>query len=892
MHLLAVLSLLSFQTPPEPTVTVLDNGLIVITQELHYAPVVASAVAYRVGARNESDGIRGISHFVEHMMFKGTPDMPKARFWQMVQRDGGWANGWTSNDMTVYFLVLPSSRLEDALRIESDRMANTLFDSAEAVSERNVIAEERRMGSTDDPDGTLYEALSRTAFAVHPYRHPVIGYDGDIMNFDRESGLDYYREFYSPSNAVLTIVGDFETDQVLALVEESFGYIPAGSRAAGPSEVEPPQSSRRTVEVQHSSNLSRFAMAFHTPAGDDPDSPLIGMLCTMLSGGRASRLEAALVQSGLASDAYAWNEAGMDPGLLVIGATLMPGVEPAQVEQVIWQQIDSLCTVPVTEDDMQSLRDRARAGMIMQNSSPLGLCLMYATDQAAYDDPLISRSQLSIIESATADDLVRTADRYLARGTETAAILTPTGGQGFGGTRERQALPVDMEAPTAIDYSGLDIPEEMLEAPTTSISDGIDSLRLGNGLMVIVKEDHTFPLASISFAIPMGALRSDPAQAGIEELTASVMMHGTGEYPYAEFHERLESRGSSLRFRSDLEYSNGSVTVLSENTALALEVISDLLMRPAFRADDFETVREEAMAGVSQNHESVFALGGENLSRLILQDPAQARVPTEEILSSITLQQSMDFWRACCRPEGSVVVVVGDVDAQAVFSLMQDFFGAWANPAEPVPDLASPDFSPMPGDTLVETMQGRAQAGVFIGTPGPGYGSGDLVAFSTMNGILGSGIGSRLGHFVRDDQGLAYAVGSYLMAVRDRGVFTAYLATRVDFASQAISSVIGECARIAVDEVDPIELRLEQASSAAGHALSFMSYDGQASQLRSFYMQGRPLDWDRTSVAQTLELTPGDIRDVAARYLGTGRWFVSVAGGLDENLQPLSGGGM
>jgi zinc protease len=868
-------------------VTVLDNGLTVITQELHYAPVVASAVAYRVGSRNEADGIRGISHFVEHMMFKGTPTMPKARFWQIVQRDGGWANGWTSNDMTVYFLVLPASRLEDALQIESDRMANTLFDSAEAVSERNVIAEERRMGSTDDPDGALYEALSQAAYAVHPYRHPIVGYDEDIMNFSRENGLDYYREFYSPSNAVLSIVGDIDTQEVLEQVEEYFGSIPEGPAVSGVEETEPAQTSRRMVEIQHPSNLSRFAMAFHTPSGNDPDTPLIGMLCTMLSGGRASRLEAALVQSGLASDAYVWNEAGIDPGLLVIGASIMPGVDPDTVEAVVWSQLDALCSEPLSGEEMQSLRDRALAGMIMQNSSPLGLCLEYASSQAAYGDPLLSRQQIEMIQAATAEDLMRVASRYFARETETVAILTPTGERGFGGTRERQSLPVDMEAPTAIDYTGLEIPEEMLAAPTVSISDGIQTRRLENGLMVIVKEDHTFPIASISFDVPMGTLRSDPSQAGIEELTVSAMLHGTEEYPYAEFHDRLESRGSSIQFRADMENSGGSVMVLAENTGLALEVISDLLLRPAFRPADFERVREEAIAGVAQNHESVFSLGGENLTELILRDPAQARVATEETLGSITLQQSIGFWRACCRPEGSVLVIVGDVDAASAFEDVEELFGAWANPPEPLPALARPEFSDLAGDTLVESMQGRAQAGVFIGTPGPGYSSEDYTAFTTMNGILGSGIGSRLGHFVRDDQGLAYAVGSYLMAIEDRGVFTAYLATRVDFASRAIESVISECQRIAAEDVDPVELRLEQASSAAGHALSFMSYLGQASQLGEYYMMGRPLDWDRRSVEQTLELTPEDIRGVAGRYFGAGHWFVSVAGGLDEDLQPL-----
>jgi zinc protease len=893
MHLLAILSALSFQAPPEPTVTVLDNGLTVITQELHYAPVVASAVAYRVGSRNESDGIRGISHFVEHMMFKGTPTMPKARFWQIVQRDGGWANGWTSNDMTVYFLVLPSSRIGDALQIESDRMANTLFDSAEAVSERNVIAEERRMGSTDDPDGALYEALSQAAFTVHPYRHPVVGYDGDILNFSRESGLEYYRRFYSPANAVLSVVGDFDTQELLQMIEARFGSIPAGAQAPGLSEIEPPQVSRRIVEIRHSSNLSRFAMAFHTPAGNDPDTPLVGMLCTMLSGGRASRLEASLVQSGLASDAYAWNEAGMDPGLLVVGASLMPGVEPDSIEKVIRAELDALCTEPLTDVEMQSLRDRARAGMIIQNSSPLGLCLEYVSSQAAYGDPLLSSRQLEIVEAATSDDLMRVAARYFAEGTETIAVLTPTGELGFGGTRERQSLPVDMEEPTAIDYTGLEIPDEMLAAPSTSVSDGVQIRQLSNGLMVMVREDHTFPLASISFAIPMGTLMTDPSLAGIEEITASAMMHGTVEYPYALFHDRLESKGSSLRFRAGAENSSGSVTVLAEDTNLALEVIADLLLRPAFRQDDFETVRGEALAGVAQSGESVFSLGGENLGRLILRDPMQARVQTEETLNSITLQHVSDFWEACCRPQGSIIVVVGDVDSEAVIAEVEGLFGSWENPDAPLPAVDVMVYSDLPGDTLVEPMQGRAQAGVFIGTPGPGYLSDDYIAFRTMNGILGSGIGSRLGHFVRDDQGLAYAVGSYLMASRNQGVFTSYLATRADYAIQAIESVISECERIAAEDVDPVELRLEQASAAAGHALSFMSYSDQSAELREFYMQGQPPDWDRVSVVETLELTAEDIREVAERYLGAGRWFVSVAGGLDENLRPLlEGGGM
>lgn len=887
LHLLLT-ALLLLEAPAEPRVTVLDNGLTVITQELHYAPVAATAISYRVGSRNESDGIRGISHFCEHMMFKGTPGMPKGRFWQIVQRDGGWANAFTSNDVTVYYLMLPASRLVDALEIESDRMANCLFDSAEVVSERNVIAEEWRMSSVDEADGALFEALAATAFTVHPYRYPVIGFEGDILSYSRESALAYYRAYYNPANAVLSVVGDFETEDLLEQIEDCFGGIPRPPHTMPAAYVEPPQTEQRRVAIEHESNLARIAIAFHTPEGSHPDSPILSLISAHLSGGRSSRLQAALVETGLASDVGAWNDGGIDPGLFTFYATVMPGVEPCEVERVIWEEIGRLSTEPIPDSVLASLKRRFRAGMVLGESSPLGLAMRYSMDETCFGDHQASEKALERMESATPEDIARVASEYFSPSNSTVAVLNPVGG-GFGGvTRDRQRTPVDMEEPSAIDYEGLDIPAELLQPSETSVSDGVESFILDNGLLLLVKEDHTFPVAAVAFGIPLGGMRVPVEQAGLAGVATDMMLRGTDDLEYAEFHERLESRGARLRLYPGREFSTGAVTVLSQDLEIALESVAGLLTGPAFRASDFERVMDEQRAALSQRSESVFSRAGEALSLVAHENPAEARVVTEETLDAIDLDDARNFWRLCCRPSGSMLVVVGDVRVERVEELARELLGGWRDPSEPIPPLSVPAVSAAACDTVVP-MPGRSQAAVFAGVPAPGYASEDYAAFQVMNGILGSGIGSRLGHYVRDDQGLAYYVGSRLAADRTQGMFTAMLSTKSDYAARAAESVYDECMRIAGEDVLPIELELEQASWVAGSALSQAGYDDQADILVSNMMRGFPADFDRAFQELVLALDTDDIRAVAEKYFTKDNWFFAYAGGLDENLEPMEG---
>ncbi len=870
----------------EPDVTILENGLTVIMQELHYAPVVASVISYRVGSRNECGDILGISHFCEHLMFKGTEDMPKSRFWQIVQRDGGMANAFTSNDVTCYFLLLPSSRLEDALMIESDRIVNCTIDSAEVVSERNVVHEERRMSCIDSPDGALWEALGELAYTEHPYAYPVIGYDDNILGYDHNKARSYYETYYCPSNAVLTVVGDFDTEELLQKIDLYFGSIPSGEVPEESIPCEPEQTEARYVEIEHASNLPRFVMAFHTVDGAHPDNPALSIIASYLSGGRSSRLEQLLVETNLVYSAGAWNDGGIDPGMFNIYVTMNPPgdseVTMEEVREIIWRELDEIAENGIPEATLEEQRNRYRAGEILDIASPLGQAIDYGLSTTMFGNPLHAREQLELIEQLTPADISEAASKYFRRDGANVAVLVPSGEMGIPSGGEREELPTDITEPSSINYEGLEIPEDFLTPPETSIADGVQEFELSNGLVLLIKEDHAFPVVSINFAVPMGSLMHSSELNGLASVTTETMLKGTEDLDYTEFHKRLEMEGSYLRFYSGDEYSSGSITLLSEDVEIAFETVSDLLLRPAFRESDFETVMHEQYTNLEASAEQSFSVAYDSLMAITVNSPSDYRNPSEATLDRITLNDVMNYYGTCCRPEGAVITVVGDVDPETIYNLTEDLFGDWDNPGQLLPCMEFPEFSTAPGDTVISFMPGRVQAVVLIARNAPGIEMPDYPAFSIMNRILGRGIGSRLEHSVRDEQGLAYGVGSWSSTYDSTGIFTAYLSTLADYIPQATSSVINELNRISTENVSDIELRLAKANAVGGQAFSGMSYADQASRFTGLRANGRPLDWDLTYLGQVLELTPDELREAASRYFISGEWFVSIAGGIQE----------
>jgi zinc protease len=403
--------------------TVLDNGLTVLLQEVHAAPVATCWIWYRVGGRNERPGLTGISHWTEHMMFKGTPAFPKGEIMRLINKNGGVLNGFTNQDQTVYFETLPADRIELGLRIEADRMANSIFDPVEVESERTVILSERQ-GAENSPIFLLSEEVGAAAFRVHPYGHRVIGWKEDLHRITRDDLWRHYRTHYGPQNAVLLLVGDFDAAAILALVETHFGAIPGGPPPPPQGIVEPPQRAERRVVVRQPGTTAYFQAVFHVPNARHPDYyPLLALDAVLsgakpmsLSGGSATnksaRLYRALVETELASSAGSGFGDSLDPGLFSFAAIVRADRSLEEVEEAMLTEIRRVVEEPVEEAELAKALKQSRAQFVYANESVsnrafwLGRMELIDTYRRLY-------SFLDDLAAVTRDDVQRVAQTYL-----------------------------------------------------------------------------------------------------------------------------------------------------------------------------------------------------------------------------------------------------------------------------------------------------------------------------------------------------------------------------------------------------------------------------------------------------------------------------------------------
>ncbi len=410
----------------------LDNGLQVLLKPVRVAPVVSNWVWYRVGARNEQPGKTGISHWVEHMMFKGTPTFPKGRIMREINRNGGVLNGFTSQDYTAYFEILPADRLDLGLRIESDRMANSVVDPGEVDSERTVIISERE-GSENNPEWALYEEVMATAFRVHPYGHMVIGWKEDLRNITRDDLYEHYKMYYGPHNAVVVIVGDMDIEQTKDRIEELYGSIPAGPAPPPVQVQEPPQQSERRVILRQPGTTRYFQSVYHTCAGSHEDAYAVIMLEAILAGAhfgggtpthRSARLYKALVETEIASYAGAHYQPSIDPEPLHFHGTIRDGHTLQEFEATLDAQIERLLEEPVSETELSRVRKQVRAQLaytlerVSSQAQWLGLMEMlggWRQYETLADD----------LDAVIAADVQRVAQTYLRPHNRTVGWFEP-----------------------------------------------------------------------------------------------------------------------------------------------------------------------------------------------------------------------------------------------------------------------------------------------------------------------------------------------------------------------------------------------------------------------------------------------------------------------------------
>jgi len=420
---------------------VLDNGLKVVVEEVHTAPLASVWCWYKVGSKDEVTGCTGVSHWVEHMNFKGTTNIPKEQIKGIIEKFGGSWNGYTWIDETTYMETASTAGLDRMLFIEAERMANCIYDPEDCESERTVIISELQ-GGENDPDSLLEQEVIAAAFKVHPYRHPTIGWLSDLQSMTRDDLYQYYRRNYVPNNATVVVVGDVETDDVFRRVEKQFGSIPAGPALKRVRVEEPEQLGERRIEIAREGTTAYLKLAYHAPGVGDPDFFPMLVLDALLTGAkginlwssfrtappqRSARLYRALVETRLASSVGGGVLPTEHPFLYLISATAMEGVGLADVEAAATAALDRVAKDGITDQELLKAKNQLRARLVFENDSVtnLGHQLGYFETVATTD---VYRDAPRRIAAVTQSEVDRVARKYLRSDKRTIGWFKPASG--------------------------------------------------------------------------------------------------------------------------------------------------------------------------------------------------------------------------------------------------------------------------------------------------------------------------------------------------------------------------------------------------------------------------------------------------------------------------------
>jgi zinc protease len=862
----------------------LDNGLGLLLKEDRSAPIASLWTWYRVGSRNETPGTTGVSHWVEHMQFKGTPSLEKGQIFRDVASVGGTLNAMTSHDWTAYFETLPADQIDLSLRIEADRMVNSLFATDEVDSERTVILSERQ-GAENNPGYVLYEEVVGAAFRAHPYRHMVIGYEADLRRMTRDDLYGYYRRFYHPGNAFIAAVGDFDAAELRDRIEKAFGGIASGGTEPDTLPVvEPPQPGERRVVLRRPAGAPYLRVAFHVPAGNDED--LVPLLVTdaILSGGkpmefgggggmgRSSRLYRSLVASGLARTAGSDMGITIDPYLFQIGVTALPGGDLTHIEAVVDAEIDRLRNEPVPDEELKRAIRQLEAQFVYSAEG--------VTNQAYWlgqweivDSWRRALSLADEFRQVTSDDVQRVAGRYLDPERRTVGWLVPPldGGESV----------APEHPPRAVGFGaiwGLDGPLDGNEGAGTRFERAL----LRNGTPILGQNRPESRSVALRVRIAAGSIHEADDEAGLANLTARSLLRGSGGESFEAISARTDSLGSSIAIDSGREFVEIRVRSLRDDLDAMIELAARTLLQPDFPEDEVVRVRAEQVGAISEADNDTRATADRLLRRAVYPAPnplGRRVLGTAETVGRFDRSAARSFHERQYGQHGMAVAVVGGLGSfEHVVGRIDEALGGWSAGASA---RTAFDLGPRNGEALRETavIPGKSQADLAVGIATIARDHPDYYALDVANLILGRlGLMGRLGAEVRDRQGLAYYAFSQIEPRRDGSLWSARAGVDPSNVERAIDAIRAELERIRVESVSDEELANGKRYLIGVLPLALESHDGVAATLLAIEEFGLGLDYLDRYPDIISSITKDQVLAAAREHLDPARLVVGVAG--------------
>ena len=818
------------------TTSTLSNGLGVIVQEDHSAPVASVQVWVETGSIHEGRHLgAGMSHMLEHMLFKGTTTRGSSEFAQRIQDAGGYINAYTSFDRTVYWIDIPSKGVPVAIDLLSDAVMDSTLPPEEYVKEQEVIRREFAMGN-DDPDRMSGQLLFATAFREHPYRDPIIGHLDVFNALRRDDVMAYYKARYVPNNMFFVIVGDVDAAAVRAQLGGLFAKHPRRPLPPVFIPAEPEQLGRREAHVEFATELTRLHLTWHVPSAAHRDIPALDVAATVLGSGRSSRLYKKLREElALVHSADAWCYAPGQCGLFGVDAVLDPGKRPA-VEAELFRMIAELRDGGVTERELAKARKGSLSHQLQSVTTMRGRASDLGSNWLLARNLDFSRDYLAAIQRVTADDLRRVLATYLTDRNLTVVSLNPEGSLAKTGALAAVQMPGE-----------------------------IQKFELTNGLRLLVREDPRLPLVSLNAAFKAGLLAETAADNGITRLLSKVLLKGTATRTAGQLADEIEELGVSIGSDAGGNSMSVSTRVMKPDLRAGLSILADVLLHATLPEKSVAREKQAQLAAIKAEDEEMTALA-RNLLRenLFGTHPYGLRgTGTPESVARITRDDLAAFRDRHLVASNGVLAVFGDVRAEEVRALVEE---ALASLPAGAPAFATvPEPPALAASIEVERIEEKEQAVLMVGFPGVDLFSPDATAFELIDEAC-SDLGSRLFLRIREEMGLAYFVGSSHMSGLARGMFTFYLGTAPEKVADVKAALHDEIAKLARDGLSAEELARAREKSIGQMEIRHQSNGAFAYQAALNELYGLGHSYHLRQRREMEALTVAEVARVARQY--------------------------
>jgi zinc protease len=814
--------------------TVLENGMTVLTKEVHNAPVVTVQVWYKIGSRNEAPGVNGIAHQLEHMLFKGTKDRP-IQFGRLFAALGSDFNAFTSYDQTAYYGTVEKNKLTSMLTLEADRMQNSTIDNEKLTGEKRVVISELQ-GNENSPSYRLSRAVKRAAFPDTPYGLTVGGTKADVEKFTVEQVRSYYDAYYAPNNATLVVVGDFDTASLMTKVQQTFGKVPRREvkvdlpKVTSTTAVEP----NRRITLKEPGSTKLALEIYPLPEANHPDVPAIDVMNYVLTEGRSSRMYQSIVETGIATslDGGAANLAA--GGWYEISSIVEVGKSLPKLEAAIGKEIKSIQAKPPTPVEISRAKAQLKASYLLGNRDINSQARQIGNDQTTTGDYQFTDKYLAGVERVTPADVQRVAKKYLQPNLKTIGFFEPTQI-----TAPTAATPTSTDTKTTDNYNpGTPVdPSELakylppLDGDTASQTQALpQEVKLKNGLRVFLLPDSSTPTVTLSGNIQAGTEYDSPDKAGLANLTAANLMSGTKTQSALTIAKTLENRGAGLAFGASREGVTLAGNALSKDLPILIQTLGDVLQNANFPQQKFELSRQRALTSLKLELDSPNSVARKKFQQTIYPENHPFTIfPTAQTLTGLTAADLQAFYRQHYLPSNTIVAIVGDFKANDVQRLLESNLGKWSTTAKtvtlkyPAPQLPSQQVSVNP------SLPGKTQAITLLGNKAIDRKDPRYYAALVLNQILGGDtLSSRLGTEIRDRQGLTYGIYSSFAAGKRQGTFIISMQTAPEDAQKATQSTIALLKDLQLKGVTEAEVANSKRSLASNYTVDLASPDAIA----------------------------------------------------------------